>query len=173
MLIATAAGLLTLGVALPASAALSGATTASVTVDAGTLAITVPLAAGSLGSRAFSAASGVISGPLGQVQVTDGRSIAVGPGWVVSVISTAFTPPSGTTIPASAIGYTTGTVTALGTVALVAANPTTLEGQSVVLTATAVTGANSATWNPTINVTVPGNTAPNTYTAVGITHSVI
>jgi hypothetical protein len=36
----------------------------------------------------------MISGSLGQVQVDDARSAAAGFGWVASVISTAFTPPS-------------------------------------------------------------------------------
>ncbi len=41
-----------------------------------------------------------------------------------------------------------------------------------VVTATGITGDNSATWNPTITVTVPGGTVAGTYSAV-ITHSVL
>ena len=114
----------------------------------------------------------MISAPLGQVQVTDGRSVGVGAGWAVTVISTALTPPSGPTMPASAISYTTGSVTPLGTVTLTPANAASLEGQAPVLTASGVTGANSATWNPTINVAVQASAAPNTYIGT-ITHSVI
>ena len=49
--------------------------------------------------------AGTISGPLGQVQVTDARSAAAGSGWIASVISTAFTPPAGPAIPASNVSY--------------------------------------------------------------------
>lgn len=39
------------------------------------------------------------------------------------------------------------------------------------MTATGITGDNSATWNPTITVAVPGGMAANVYSAT-ITHSV-
>ncbi len=41
-----------------------------------------------------------------------------------------------------------------------------------VVTATGITGDNSATWNPTINVFVSGGHAAGTYTGT-ITHSVL
>jgi hypothetical protein len=40
------------------------------------------------------------------------------------------------------------------------------------VTATGITGDNSATWNPTINVAVPGGMAAGVYSAT-ITHSVV
>jgi hypothetical protein len=40
------------------------------------------------------------------------------------------------------------------------------------VTATGITGNNSATWNPTITVTVPGGMATGVYAAT-ITHSVL
>ena len=58
-----------------------------------------------LGTQANSVSAGTISGPLGQVQVTDARSAAAGSGWIASVISTAFTPPAGPAIPASNVSY--------------------------------------------------------------------
>ena len=100
LLVAAAAGLLSLGIAMPAFA---DTTTATVTVTGGALSISAPAAAGSLGTIANTVAGGTISGSLGQVQVNDARSAAAGSGWVASVISTAFTPSAGPTIAASAV----------------------------------------------------------------------
>jgi hypothetical protein len=166
-------GVLTLAlssVAEPASAA--EPTSATVTVTGGALTITVPADAGSLGSRPNSVQGGAISGPLGQVQVNDARSAAAGSGWVASVISTAFTPPSGPAIAASAVSYNAGTVVKVGTATYTANNPPDLTGVAPAVTATGITGDNSATWNPTISVLVPGGTAANVYSAT-ITHSVV
>jgi hypothetical protein len=172
LFIATAAALLALGVALPASADTTGASTATVTVQGGALSITVPTDAGSLGTLINTVGGGTISGPLGQVQVNDARSAAAGSGWVASVISTAFTPPSGPTIAASAVGYTAGVITKTGTATYTANNPANLTGAVAAVTATGITGDNSATWNPTINVAVAGGTIANVYSAT-ITHSVV
>jgi hypothetical protein len=168
LLVLAAAGLLSLGVALPA---LADTTTASVTVTGGTLTISAPAAAGSLGSIANSVSGGTISGTLGQVQVNDARSAAAGAGWVASVISTAFTPSAGPTIAASFVSYTAGTITKVGTATYTANNPGNLTGVSAAVTASGITGDNSATWTPTINVAVPGGTIATTYSAI-ITHSV-
>jgi hypothetical protein len=172
LLVGIAAGSLSIGVALPASAATNGVTTATVTVQGGFLSITVPTDAGSLGSRINTVSGGTISGLLGQVQVNDARSAAAGSGWVVSVISSAFTPPAGPTIPASAISYLAGTITKTGTATFVADDPSNLTGVSPAVTATGITGDNSATWNPMINVDVPGGTIAGVYSAI-ITHSVV
>jgi len=169
LLVVAAAGLLGLGIALPASA---DTTTASLTVTGGTLTISAPAAAGSLGSIANSVSGGTISGTLGQVQVNDARSAAAGSGWVASVISTAFTPSAGPTIAASFVSYTAGTITKVGTATYTANNPGNLTGVSAAITATGITGDNSATWTPTINVAVPGGTVATTYSAI-ITHSVV
>jgi len=40
------------------------------------------------------------------------------------------------------------------------------------VTATGITGDNSATWNPTINVTIPGGTVVGTYSGT-ITQSIL
>jgi hypothetical protein len=166
---AIATGILTLVTALPASA---DTTTATVTVTGGSLSITAPPSAGNLGSRANSVAGGTISGSLGVVQVNDARSAAAGSGWVASVISTAFTPPAGPAIAASAVSYTTGGITKTGTATFTANNPQDLTGVVPAVTATGITGDNSATWNPTINVAVAGGVAAGVYSAT-ITHSVV
>ena len=115
---------------------------------------------------------GTINGSLGQVQVNDARSAAAGSGWVASVISTAFTPSAGPTIAASAVSYTAGTIAKTGTATYTANDPANLTGVSAAVTATGITGDNSATWNPTINVAVAGGMAAGIYSAI-ITHSVV
>ena len=50
--------MLTLGIALPASADTTGATTATITVTGGSLSITVPSDAGNLGTQANSVLGG-------------------------------------------------------------------------------------------------------------------
>lgn len=166
------AGMLTFGAALPAAADTTGGTTATITVVGGVLAITVPADAGNLGTLADSVGGGTVSGLLGQVQVADARNAAAGSGWVASVIATAFTPPSGPAIAASAVSYTVGTITKVGTATYTANNPSNLTGVAPAVTATGITGDNSATWNPTIHVAVPGGMAANVYSAT-ITHSVV
>jgi len=170
-LITIAAAALVLGlVAAPASA--DEPTTATVTVTGGTLTITVPSDAGSLGTRANTVEGGSISGPLGQVQVNDARSAAAGSGWVASVISTAFTPESGPAIAANAVGYSAGDIAKVGTATYTSNDPQDLTGVAPAVTATGITGDNSATWNPTIAVAVPGGMAANVYSAT-VTHSVV
>ncbi len=166
------ASALSVGVMLPVSAAVTAATTVGVTLIGGALAITAPVAPVGLGTRANAVGGSVLNGALGVVQVTDARSAAAGSGWVASVIATALTPPSGPTIGAAQLGYTAGTITKVGTATYTANDPPDLTGVTPAVTATGITGDNSATWNPTINVTIPGGMAAGTYTGV-ITHSVI
>jgi hypothetical protein len=169
LLLATAAGLLVLGTALPASAA---PTTATITVTAGNISLTVPSTAGNLGTTANIVGGGTVSGSLGTVVVSDGRSAVAGSGWVASVISTAFTPTPGTAIAASAVSYSVGTITKVGTATYTANNPPNLSGVAPAVTATGITGDNSATWTPTISVVVPGGAGTGEYSAT-ITHSVV
>ena len=168
LLLAAGAGVLTLGLAGPASAA---ETSATVTVTGGAMSITVPVSAGNLGTLENTVAGGTISGQLGEVQVSDARAAAAGSGWVATVISTAFTPKSGPTIGAAAVGYTAGAITKVGTATFTANNPTNLTGVVPAVTATGITGDNSATWDPTINVFVAGGMAAGVYSGT-ITQSV-
>lgn len=171
LLVVTAAGMLTVGIALPAFADPTGVSAVTLTVQGGVLSITVRTDAGSLGSRSASVGEGTISGPLGQVQVHDARGAPAGSGWVASVTSTAFTPPAGPVIPASAVGYTAGPISKVGTATYTANDPAHLTDHTSVVTATGITGDNTATWNPTITVAVPAGTAAGVYSAT-ITHSV-
>jgi hypothetical protein len=165
-------GILGTATSVPAWASPPGVTTATITIDGGALSISVPAAAGNLGSQPDAVGGETISGPLGQVQVLDARNAAAGSGWVASVISTAFTPTSGPAIAASAVSYATGAITQVGTATYTSNNPPNLTGVAPAVTATGITGDNSATWNPTITVTVPGGMAAGVYYAT-ITHSVL
>lgn len=167
--VSTAAGALVLAVTGPASAE---ATTASITVTGGSLTITAPTDAGGLGGQVSAAAGGTLGGRLGQVQVVDARSAPTGSSWVASVVSTDFVPTAGPAIPATAVAYTAGTITKVGTASYLANDPTDLTAVTAAVTATEVTGDNTATWNPTISVTVPAGVAAGVYSAT-ITHSVV
>jgi hypothetical protein len=164
LLLATSFATLAAATALPAGAI----TPATFTLTAGALAITSPTGRVSLGTQGASNSSSTITGSIGVVTVSDERG---GPTtWTASVISTAFTPPSGPADPASNVSYAAGPITAS---ALVVATPVAaadLTGVSPVVTGTS-TGISSASWNPTISVFVPANFAPGIYSAT-ITSSV-
>jgi hypothetical protein len=70
------------------------------------------------------------------------------------------------------VGYAVGAIVQTGTATYTPNNPTDLTAAASAVTATAITGDNSATWNPTITVTVPGGMAAAVYSAT-ITHSVV
>ena len=171
MMTATTIVALSAMLALPASAA-ADATELTVTVTGGSLSISVPTNAGNLGSVEYAVDDTVISGQLGEVRVTDARGAVAGSDWVASAISTALTPPVGPTIGAAEIGYTVGSIDEHGTATYTSHNRDDLVGNLPVVTADAITGNNSATWDPTINVSVPGGTAPGVYSGT-ITHSVL
>jgi hypothetical protein len=69
------------------------------------------------------------------------------------------------------MAYTPGGTTVVGTATVTGINLASMATQSTVETATAVSGDNTATWNPTIVVTVPAGAVAGTYSAT-ITHSV-
>ena len=144
--------------------------TVTVAVVAGPLSITVPATA-SLGSAA---PGGTLSAGLGTVQVTDGRGF--GAGWTATVSATDFATGTGTpaeTIPAGDATYTiTGLASATGPATFTPATTVTLSGTpQAVVSATNVNGNTTVTWNPAIQVTVPGGAIGGAYTAI-ITHSV-
>ena len=167
-----ALGLLMFGTSLPASAEPSDDTTATVIVTGGALRITAPGDAGNLGRRDYSAKKGAIRGNLGQVKVTDTRGAAEGAGWVASVVSSSLQGPADAVIPASTVDYSVGPITKDGTATYTANDPKDISDVSAAVTATEISGENTATWDPTITVHVPGGTPAGTY-SVTLTHSVI
>lgn len=144
----------------------------TITTLGGTLSISAPTEAGSLGSASPQPGGRVISGALGQVQVTDTRLAGEGSGWTASVTSTAFTTPMGAAIPASAVGYAAGPIIKTGIGDHTSNDPGALTVGTPVMTAAGINGDNSAAWNPLISVTIPDNAIAGIYSAT-ITHSVL
>jgi hypothetical protein len=166
----TAVGLVSLGAALPAQAATSGSTTATMTIPSGVLSISVSPSAGELDY--LSDASGqTVSGLLGQVQVIDARNAPAGSGWTASVASTPFGSASGAQVPASAISYRVGPIDQTGIASYTADDPSGLASAVPAVTASGVSGNNTATWNPRIIVAIPSGMTAGSYSAT-ITHSV-
>jgi hypothetical protein len=157
--------------AAPAIADQTATSQATITLEAGGLSITAPSDAGNLGTSSNQVGATTVSGQLGQVQVTDARDAPAGSGWTATAISTAFTQTAGPSIGAASVGYTAGTISTVGTATYTANDPANLTGVSAVVTATAITGNNTATWNPTIHVTVGANMPAGVYLGT-ITHSV-
>ncbi|MER7168828.1 hypothetical protein ABT336_22520 [Micromonospora sp. NPDC000207] len=174
-LLALAAGAAVLTMATPAAAAPSGDTIVTFTVSTANLDISVPpsvnLGAVFAGSTA--------SGQLGNVTVTDSRA-ALSATWTATVSSTAFTTGGGTgpeTILPNLVEYWSGpAVNTTGTGTFVpgqttSADAVTLSLPRVAFSKTSGAGNNTATWNPSIRITIPAGAVGGSYTGV-ITHSV-
>ena len=115
-----------------------------------------------------------MSASLGPVQVTDDRGF--GADWTATVSATGFTTGGGSpaeTIPASNATYSiTGLTTATGPATFTHASTVNLSGSpQTVVSASNVDGNTTVTWNPAIQVTVPGGAVGGAYAAT-ITHSV-
>ena len=157
------------GSTCPAGSA-SPACSVTVAVVAGPLAITAPATA-SLGSAA---PGGTLSAGLGTVQVTDDRGF--GAGWTATVAASGFATGTGTpaeTIPAADAQYVIAALaTTIGSATFTPVPTTQLSATpQPVVTATNVNGNTTVTWDPIINVTIPGSAVGGDYTAT-ITHSV-
>ena len=149
----------------------TGATAAHILVIGGSLVITVPVSALTLTAGPSSDSSSTVSGPLGQVQVNDASGAGAGSSWVVNVVSSVLTPAMGSAVSADAVGYLAGTISQLGEATVIAHDPIGLSVVIPAVTATGITGHNSATWNPTITLALPGGSVAAAYTGT-ITHSV-
>jgi hypothetical protein len=95
-------------------------------------------------------------------------------GWVASAGATNFTGSAtgSTPISAGTVAYDPLTATVVGHSTVTPTSLTAMTTPGTVETATAVVGVNTASWNPSINVPVPGGAVADTYGAT-ITHSVI
>jgi hypothetical protein len=162
----------TIGVGIAATA-LFGAT--AISASAADSAVTFELAGGSLTVDPAASAvltAGVsgatsVSGALGDVVVTDNRGGVAD--WSIDAASTVFT--NGTTT-STAVEYVTGTVTTTGVVTA-AGGTKALDTVAVeVVGGTLVEGNNTATWNPTLTVTLPSSSTAGTYSGT-ITTSVL
>lgn len=168
-LFAGGVGVLAIGAA-PAFAGTDSATPVTVLVTGGSLSISAPTVSVPLGSVPGSTSAQIVSASLGSVAVTDGRAGIAG--WVATVQAPAFS-GAGTisTTTAGSVTYTPGTATVTGVAVVTPTTEQQLEAVGPVQTATVVVGVNTATWNPTIAVTVPAGAVAGTY-GTTITHSV-
>lgn len=155
IVLATAATLV-VGAALPASA---DTTSATFSLTGGDLTLSVGANA-ALTDEASGVAANVITGTLGAVAVDDARGGTAG--WVTSAASTTFT---GTGLSVSnSVAYTNGTMTETGTntvAGVTSAGLTTTA--AAVATATGVSGNNTASWNPTLDVSMPAGALAGAY----------
>ena len=166
-------------VALPgiASAATTGTTTTTFTLTGGAISITVPTASVNLGS--VSVAAGTLSGQLGTVTVHDGRGLLNG-SWTSTVSSSHFSAGDQTApeiIDATSVPYWSGAPTAtsgIGTLVggqLTPAAAVVINAAQTAFTGGSLIGDNSASWNPTLIVTIPSAAVDGTYTGT-VTHTV-
>ena len=149
--------------AVPAFAVTTDDTTATVTVEAGVLSITVP---------ATAALSTVLPGAnstadLGATKVTDARAGTAN--WTATVILPALTSDVlvGETIPTTGATYLAGTATLTGEPTVT--TPSTVTDLSTAKTSqvtTAVSGNNSASWTATLTVPIPDQVLADTYSGV-------
>ncbi|WP_285320831.1 hypothetical protein [Pseudarthrobacter sp. lyk4-40-TYG-27] len=158
----------------PAGPSEAADTTTTFTVSGGALGISVPVSK-DLGSGA---AAGTLSAQLGAVTVTDNRA-QLGASWTAQASSTGFTNTTVTAAdPITSATYASGVATATTGIAafvpgqLANALPAPLGATGITaFSASATTGNNSATWNPTVVVTIPAQAIQGRYQGV-ITHSV-
>jgi hypothetical protein len=144
-------------------------TTVTFTVNSGALTMSVPASA-NLGSGSPGT---TITGLLGTVTVTDSRALLVAT-WIATASSTSFTTGGGTpseTIPASGATYAPGVITTTGVIVATGSTIALSGTAQTVVSGTAGVGDNTASWNPTIAVSVPSSAVTGTYTGT-LTQSV-
>jgi hypothetical protein len=171
----TTAGTFSFTVKVTDATGLTATKATSITIAGGALAITVPASTALPGA----APGGPTSALLGTVTVTDNRGIASA-SWTVTVTGTAFVTGGGTaaeTIPLTRVAYWSGPATATsGTGTFTPGQPTAaaavnLTAPRTAFSLTSGSPITSASWNPTLSVSVPAGAVAGTYTAT-ITHSV-
>jgi hypothetical protein len=148
----------------------SANTTVTFAVTIGALSISAPASA-NLGAGNPGTTIGPT--PLGTVVVTDNRA-ALNAGWIATASSTDFTSGGGSsaeTIPASDVNYDPGPLATTGTVTASPSDITLSSTPQAVVTASGITGDDTASWSPNLTVAVPANAVGGTYTAT-LTHSV-
>jgi hypothetical protein len=177
----TIVGTATLAVCLfalgPAASAATADTTATFTVQAGGLAITVPTSTVALNTGTINTGATSASGQLGPVTVTDTRG-TMGAVWTATWSSTTFLTGTGSANEAVAfdhIFYASGPATATsgtGTFAPLTSTPMSAAPAGRTVSWAAGMGNNSATWDPTLSFNLLSTQVAGTYTGT-ITHSVV
>lgn len=156
-----------LSVAALAPAAQAAVTTATFTLTGGALSISAQASA-ALTNAAAGAAS--LSGSLGGVTVTDSRGSTAG--WTSSVTSTSFTGTGLSVIAPGSVSYAPGLATFTGVVTPVPGLGGSMAASQTAVAGTVAVGNNTASWTPSITVTLPSNALAGAYSGT-ITHSVV
>ncbi len=159
------------GLALAGSPA--EATSVTFTLTGGSLSVAQPSSAAALTGGALAGLTGTaLTGSLGSTTVTDSRGGTTG--WTSTIAQTTALTNGITTIPVgNTKAWVTGAIVPTGVAVVTSgtyisqATGLTLSGsaQSLV-TATAVVGNNSATFSPSIAVTIPADATAGDYTGV-------
>jgi hypothetical protein len=171
----TTAGTYSFTLKVTDSASATATQAGSLTITAGSLSISVPATA----TLPTVVPGGRASGQLGTVTVTDTRGS--GPAtWTATVSATAFITGGGSageTIPLTSTSYWSGPATAVtgsGTLTPgqpLSINAVNLSSARAAFSLAAGSSLNSASWNPTLVISVPAAAIGGRYTAT-ITHSV-
>jgi len=165
----------TLAFAAPASAADTGATPVTVTVAAGGIDITVPVAGPDLPDLTASLLAQDVSFVLGAVEVIDGRA-AEDAAWTVGVTVADFaTGSTGAAVINRAALNSAYSSTVVSTTAGYTVTPTALTDLTAVdaVVQTGVgAGINQSSWIPTVTVVIPANATAGDYSSV-VTHSLL
>lgn len=135
----------------------------------GTLSLTAA-ASSSLGSTASSLGGSTIAGTLGSTRVSDDRFTLIAGAWSVTASLTNFSRTGGGASIAKAnasvwSGAATGTAGIVIFVPTTSLTPVSMASSGTIGSATGVLLATSVTYNPSMRVTVPGNTPAGAYTA--------
>ena len=154
IVVATAATLV-VGAALPAFAADTSTTFA---LTGGSLTLSVASTA-TLTDQASVEAANTITGNLGVVTVTDARGGTAD--WTASAASTTFT-GAGLSV-SDGVAYTNGVVTESGTNTVAPVIAQSITAEAPVASATAVSGNNTASWSPTLDVSMPAGALAGDY----------
>ena len=161
----TVTGLI-VGIASPAAAADSDTNT-TFALTGGDLTLAVQATATLTDSTSGTTA---ITGNLGLVSVTDERGGTAA--WNVSAASTGFTGIGGGST-SSAVSYTAGVVTESGTITVADGTATTISDVAVsVVSPTSLSGNNTASWTPVLDVTMPAGALTDDYSGV-VTTSIL
>jgi hypothetical protein len=164
-------GVASLGALATPAGAGPGDTNTTFTLSGGSLAISVPASA-NLGSAATGSLT--LSGHLGSMTVTDTRGALVAT-WTATVASTNFTTGGASaneTVSKTNVAYLSGVSSATsGTGSFVAGLVPSLVTSGTAGAWASGAGNNSATWDPTLTLTLLGSQVAGLYSGT-ITHSV-
>ena len=171
---ATAVAVVSAGLAAGSPSVRAQETDVTFDVPSGGLSLSAPAAA-NLGTATPSVLGTTVSGQLGETVVTDLRGSVAG-AWTVTVSVSDFTTGTGADnqrIGKENVSVFSGVATTSGVAAVVPTTALTPAGDGgTLLSATAIVGSMSATFNPTAEVSVPSTAAAGTYTGT-ITQTVL